>query len=516
MRCSTPRLRLAQTALVAVLLVLPATLRGQGESDKRAARGFVESIAATVYGAAWPTATYGDWEIERIDAVRGGVDAVVKLSGKSGFGGGDLWMLLVFEFRNGAFSDIRLVSHNAILSPPFTTLKTLAGVVASIGAPAGSGPSAGPPPQPPVSAPRDFSPPPMATRQLFFTSNCSRALKLWVRSRRPDNVWETRGPWAIPALDSTFLADDQNRRIELSSTVVYYYAEIPGTDLSWHGTRSYDFGGKSLAMRTDTLPDEGSGTLRLTLSCPMLAPSATPAPSTGAQRVVGVLLRDVDTATWRGQKYPRVIEVTGLQHGLPAKEAGIRVGDVILRVNGNAVGNTAGFQQMLRGTPGIPVLLTLLRDSGEELVTIRPVLPPSRSPVDMAACRAGGNPPDYYLGALAAPFMEGGEPIVPLYPGAAGRLFDPKELDLHVRTAEPWQAWISHNKVIRDDIASLEYRDRDRAILVVLKSGEFLDLGVRIHCLVLEGLMKVTEVRLSRTQDNKEISATVVPLKVVP
>jgi uncharacterized membrane protein len=99
--------------------------------EEKEARGFVGSMAAIVYSAAWPTATYESWEIKSFSPLYNGLDVLVKLSGKSAFGG-KLWLEIMFEFRDGTFHDIRVVNHNAILMKPFVTSITIAGITVKL------------------------------------------------------------------------------------------------------------------------------------------------------------------------------------------------------------------------------------------------------------------------------------------------------------------------------------------------------------------------------------------------
>lgn len=117
--------------LMFVFLVLSSASYARA-SDEEEAKGIVGSLAETVYGFAWPTAEYESVSFKSLDPVVGGHDVVVRLSGKSAFGDGDLWLDLVFEIRNGAFHDMSVRRHNAILVPPFTTVKTLAQTLAEL------------------------------------------------------------------------------------------------------------------------------------------------------------------------------------------------------------------------------------------------------------------------------------------------------------------------------------------------------------------------------------------------
>ena len=114
----------------ALLTILPADVAFAG--DEEDARSFVQSVAATVYGLAWPTATYESFSLKSVDRVRGGYDARVRLNGISAFSDSALWMEIVFEVRNGALNDVRVARHNAILSAPFATAEAMGQLVADL------------------------------------------------------------------------------------------------------------------------------------------------------------------------------------------------------------------------------------------------------------------------------------------------------------------------------------------------------------------------------------------------
>lgn len=121
-------------ALLALLwAAAPADVAGQTADDAEA-RGLMESVAATVYAAAWPTATFERFGIARVDRpAGGGLDLVVRLDGTSAFGGGALWMELAISFRNGAMSDLEVRRHNALLAPPFATARAVGELIVDVG-----------------------------------------------------------------------------------------------------------------------------------------------------------------------------------------------------------------------------------------------------------------------------------------------------------------------------------------------------------------------------------------------
>jgi hypothetical protein len=114
--------------IVAFILIttvlLPTSLKAATAGDKGSVESFIDSIAEMTYAAAWPSATFKGVSIKGTELVSDGYDVAVRLTGESAFGG-DLWLDLVFEIRNGGLHDMRIGGHNAILVPPFETTKAL-------------------------------------------------------------------------------------------------------------------------------------------------------------------------------------------------------------------------------------------------------------------------------------------------------------------------------------------------------------------------------------------------------
>src|SRR5579862_1057019 len=123
----------ARILICLLALGLPAVCApAQQQSDQDKATSFIDSMAQTVYAMAWPTATYKSVSIDGFEPADGGFNVIVKLSGLSGFDQSDLWVKLAFLFRSGGLQDVQVRDNNAILVQPFTTMKLLGGVVASL------------------------------------------------------------------------------------------------------------------------------------------------------------------------------------------------------------------------------------------------------------------------------------------------------------------------------------------------------------------------------------------------
>jgi hypothetical protein len=468
------------------------------------ARGFVGSVAATVYKTAWPTARYESAAITSVSRVPlGGLDVLVRLSGESRWGG-ELWIDLAFEFRDGGFFGLKVRDHNAILVPPFATAKTVGAMTLALveefdGDRADRA----------TPSPASPSPAPLATREIQLANSCGHPVQLWLRYRASASRWRVDGVWSLSAADTTFLADADNRRLRLAGPDISFYAEVPDGGANWAGTVEVPYGSRTFQMREATLPVNADGSYNLGLRCDDYI-AAEDAPQ--QPLVIGVLIQDLESFTIAQDTLTRGILVRGLQEGFPAKRAGMAVGDVIVSVDQQRVHSTEELGESLNDGPAGPRLIGAFREELPRTFEMTPTVAPTRSSLDHERCQAARNPPDYWLGAVAAPFASSGVTVIPQYPGTTGFLFAPDELEISYRT-EPFEVFIVHGKPIRDDIVRFDYYDRDRAMIAVTEAGESLDLGVRIECLVQPGIAGASEITLRRAHDGREVSARTVPLR---
>jgi membrane-associated protease RseP (regulator of RpoE activity) len=94
----------------------------------------------------------------------------------------------------------------------------------------------------------------------------------------------------------------------------------------------------------------------------------------GAQGYLGVLVGDVDSdsAPKLKLKETRGALITLIDHDAPAAQAGLRVNDVVLEVNGQAVEGSEQFSRMMREIPpGRKVSLVLSRDGIAQTVVVQ-------------------------------------------------------------------------------------------------------------------------------------------------
>ena len=94
----------------------------------------------------------------------------------------------------------------------------------------------------------------------------------------------------------------------------------------------------------------------------------------GSQGYLGVLVGDVDaeSAPKLKLKDVRGVVVTLIDHDAPAAQAGIRVNDVVLQLNGKSVGNSEQFSRMMREIPaGRKVSLLVSRDGSMQTIAVQ-------------------------------------------------------------------------------------------------------------------------------------------------
>jgi len=94
----------------------------------------------------------------------------------------------------------------------------------------------------------------------------------------------------------------------------------------------------------------------------------------GAPGYLGVLVGDVDqdAATRLKLKDTKGVVVTLIDHDAPAAQAGIRVNDVLLQLNGQAVENAEQFLRILHELPaGRTVSLELSRDGNMQTIAVQ-------------------------------------------------------------------------------------------------------------------------------------------------
>jgi serine protease Do len=94
----------------------------------------------------------------------------------------------------------------------------------------------------------------------------------------------------------------------------------------------------------------------------------------GSQGYLGVLVSDVDSdsASKLKLKEVRGAVITLIDHDAPAAQAGLRVNDVVLEMNGQAIEGAEQFGRMMREVPpGRKVSLVISRDGGTQTIGVQ-------------------------------------------------------------------------------------------------------------------------------------------------
>ncbi len=92
-------------------------------------QSFIHSAGKIVFLAAWPTATYRGLSLGQLTPVEHGLDVAVRLNGSgfNSYGGSDLWLDLVFSFRNNQYQGFHLGQNNGFI-PPFLVSELVAAI----------------------------------------------------------------------------------------------------------------------------------------------------------------------------------------------------------------------------------------------------------------------------------------------------------------------------------------------------------------------------------------------------
>jgi hypothetical protein len=217
--------------LVATLVVLwPASqVRAQPREDDRAwYQRFIDGVAAIVYGAAWPTATYRRVAIGDIDVSGNSAIVTFRLHGKSAFADGDLWVDVKLGLRStGEVTSIQWGNYNGFFPPGFTW-RTLGEVAQEVNRRNGVAATRTPTPTAPFPPPLPPPPPPIIDVSAVCLSNptphaFNYALKWGGKtenlSLRAGEVWRFWAPASAGDFDITFDDDLTDARHETTYTL---------------------------------------------------------------------------------------------------------------------------------------------------------------------------------------------------------------------------------------------------------------------------------------------------------
>lgn len=219
-------------------LAEPAHAQGTSTHEEES---FVYSVGEFLFGLAWPTATYEKVRFGGARAVRGGQDIWMTLYGTSAFSGGELWVELVLEVRNGRIYDLRWGRHNGILAAPGETVAFLAEDLAEELA----------------KLTREYersqrgtasaSPPRTASGQFRVRNRCAKPVEILIyyEDDAAGWLWAT---WSFAGgEDSRLLLD--GAPLSSSNGTWYWYAVSTDATMMWSGDHDATVQGQKVPMR---------------------------------------------------------------------------------------------------------------------------------------------------------------------------------------------------------------------------------------------------------------------------
>ncbi len=104
-------------------------------------------------------------------------------------------------------------------------------------------------------------------RNLYFSNKCHKPIKMALAYKDSTSKWETNGWWEFKGNTSNYLASN-NKNISVSDSNLYYYAEIPNTDMSWSGDDyKTTFDNRSIGMMKTSMNINSKGDYVHELTC---------------------------------------------------------------------------------------------------------------------------------------------------------------------------------------------------------------------------------------------------------
>lgn len=81
-----------------------------------------------------------------------------------------------------------------------------------------------------------------------------------------------------------------------------------------------------------------------------------------------------DTKYWKYGSYRNAIKIVSLTEGMPAKNAGLRIGDIIYRADKSEIENMENFKYVIKNSQGRKMRFHYIRDGQSDYVYISPIL----------------------------------------------------------------------------------------------------------------------------------------------
>ena len=154
-----------------------------------------------------------------------------------------------------------------------------------------------------------------------------------------------------------------------------------------------------------------------------------------------------------GVKSGNGVLIRSVERGSRAEQAGLRAGDVVVKVNGSAVSDCSDFTRLLRERKGNKASVTVMRDRKEQNLTL--TLPEPRHTGSLKDC-------DYVEAATCAQFVNEGTKLakaIPEFTTAEIKRLQPEMEKLQKQIEEEMQ---NPSDDVKEDLEQLQQDLRDR------------------------------------------------------
>lgn len=186
-----------------------------------------DKVSYIIFKAAWPTATYKDYEIFEVN--QDDLFVIVKMNGISSFSDGKLVIRLKVLFtENYGIKDVKIIKHNAILSPPFNTLGALSTIIANSSNSSSSSRSK------PNYAYSSNNNRPSKKYFIHVKNKCNKTIKVAIDYKAVSGTWKTEYWYKFTPYESGYLTDS-GVRLSTRNSILYYYAVSDDKTSVWNG-----------------------------------------------------------------------------------------------------------------------------------------------------------------------------------------------------------------------------------------------------------------------------------------
>lgn len=216
--------------------------QSNSDDDTNVFKSLINAAGASIYFAAWPTATYKRLTFEDAEMSSEGALFKIKLHGISAFSETSLWTEAFLRIQNGKITDFHWGRNNAFLAQPGETASFLGDLIKDINKQHFNNSNSRQ--QPLVSN--------LSNGFKFkLTNDCRHPIKLAIRYKKMDDTWTSIAWWEFAGNTASYLQLRDGTYITSKSTKSYYYAQAMDGTFEWtgDGTHSFKVNGAELAMR---------------------------------------------------------------------------------------------------------------------------------------------------------------------------------------------------------------------------------------------------------------------------